>query len=493
MNKLLRLLLVEDSENDALLIISTLKWGGYDVVSERVYTPAAMRKALEERPWDVIISDYKIPRFGAIEALQLLSELHLDIPFIVISGAIGEATAVEAMRAGAHDYLMKDNLLRLIPAIEREMRDVQNRAERRRAKSLSLRLGRILDNSPNEIYVFNALTLQLVQINKGALQNSGYSGASLQDIVLYDLAPDLTPAKFAALTHDLYEVRQDKIVAEMLIRRRDNTTFPAEVILSLAETENPPVLVVIVQDITERKQAEEELKALARRLEHSNGELRNFAHVASHDLQEPLRKINLFSQRVAQKYAPLLDDEGKEYIQRMQSSVQRMQTMISDLLKYASLSVEEQHTPTFIDLNGVLQDVVSDLEVHIEQVQGTIHIHTLPAIPAYKTQMYQLFQNLLSNALKYHRPDVPPIVTVSCISMTEACCITVEDNGIGFPLESRDRIFGVFQRLHGRHQYEGNGIGLAICRKIVDIHGGTIHADSVVGEGTKFTITLPLK
>jgi two-component system, LuxR family, sensor kinase FixL len=396
------------------------------------------------------------------------------------------------MRAGAHDYLMKDNLLRLIPAIEREIRDAQNRTERRRARALSQRLGRILDNSPNEIYVFNAYTLQLVQINKGAQQNSGYVDDSLEGMVLYNLALDLNPDKFALLTRDLYEGKQDKIVAELLIRRKDKAVFPAEVTLSLAETENPPVLVVIVQDITERKRVEEELRELAQRLETSNQELQSFAHVASHDLQEPLRKINLFSQRIEQKYAPLLDEEGLEYLQRMQNSVQRMQAMIRDLLKYASLSVSEQQHRASVDLNTVLQEVISDLEVQMEQVQGTIHLNSLPTVPAYPTQMYQLFQNLLNNALKYHRPNVPPIVTVSSETAKDSCCITVADNGIGFSAENRERIFGVFQRLHGRHQYEGNGIGLAICRKIVDNHSGTIQADSVEGQGTKFTIILPL-
>lgn len=489
--RVLRLLLVEDSENDALLISLAIKSGGYTLISKRVFTADAMREALEQQVWDVIICDYKIPKFGAHEALKILADTGLDIPFIVVSGAIGESTAVEMMRAGAHDYLMKDNLLRLIPAIERELKDVKNRAERRRAQELSLRLGRILDNSPNEIYVFNANTLQLLQANKGAVQNSAYDWDKLQHMVLYEIAPELTEERFAELRQQLSEDKQDRIVFEMNMRRRDSSIYPVEVILSLSPAENPPVLVAIMQDISERKRVEEELLAFAQRLERSNRELQSFSHIASHDLQEPLRKVQLFSSRIEEKYADLLDADGKEYINRMQNAVQRMQTMISDLLKYARLSDENQQLE-LVDLNLVLQEVLSDLEVQIEQVRGTVELEPLPTIPAYPIQMYQLFQNLISNALKYHRPDVPPIVRIYCHYYPKKCVIVVEDNGIGIPSENREQIFGFFQRLHGRNQYQGNGIGLAICRKIVTNHAGTIHAEGDEGKGSRFVVGLPI-
>jgi PAS domain S-box-containing protein len=489
--KVLRLLLVEDSENDALLIMSALKTGGYRLESERVYTAVTMREALAKQTWDVIICDYKIPRFGAHEALKLVNEMNLDLPFIVVSGAMGENTAVEMMRAGAADYLMKDNLLRLAPAIERELKDAKDRAERRRAQELSSRLGRIIDNSPNEVFVFNATNLKVIQANKGAMRNSSYAWESLQEMILYDLAPELSPEKFAELTQALYNGEQDTIVCEMMIRRRNGSVYPAEVILSLSSAESPPALLAIMQDISERKQVQEELLASAQRLERSNQELQSFAHIASHDLQEPLRKVQLFSSRIEEKYADLIDSDGKEYIQRMQNAVQRMQAMINDLLKYARLSDMEQQLE-LVDLNSVLQEVIGDLEVQIEQVQGTLQFDALPIVPAYPIQMYQLFQNLLSNAFKYHQADLPPMVKITCEYLPKQCCIVVEDNGIGFPPESSERIFGFFQRLHGRSEYRGNGIGLAICRKIMDNHAGTIRAESEPGRGSKFIVTLPI-
>ena len=491
-SKLLRLLLVEDSENDALLILSELKSYGYETDYERVYTGEAMREALNKHDWDIIIADYKIPRFGALEALKILHETGVDIPFIVVSGTIGERTAVEMMRAGAHDYLMKDNLTRLLPAIEREMKEAKNRAERRRAQELSSRLGRIVENSPSEIYVFNADTLHLVQINKGALKNSGYSWEESQTMVFFDFSPDLSPHKLSELTADLYMGRQDSIICELNMQRKDESIYPAEAILSYSRAENPPVLLAIMQDISQRKAAEAELRATAQRLERSNKELQSFAHIASHDLQEPLRKVQLFSNRIENKYASLLDETGKEYIQRMQNAVQRMQTMISDLLKYARLSANEDQPMERVNLNIVLREVLSNLELQIEQVNGSIQLENLPTISAYPVQMIQLFQNLLSNALKYHHPQKAPFVQVYCNQQFDTLEIIVEDNGIGIPAERREHIFGFFQRLHSRDEYEGNGIGLAICRKIMDYHAGTIRVDSKENQGSRFILSFPV-
>jgi two-component system, LuxR family, sensor kinase FixL len=331
-----------------------------------------------------------------------------------------------------------------------------------------------------------------VQVNKGALQNSGYTWEDLQQMILYDLAPDLSPKKFAELNQVLFSEQQEAIVFEISIQRKNASVYPAEVILSLSRAENPPVLLAIMQDISQRKQVEEELMAFAKRLERSNQELQSFAHIASHDLQEPLRKVQLFSSRIEEKYNSLLDENGKEYIHRMQTAVQRMQAMISDLLKYARLSATENLQLELVDLNTVLTEVIGDLEIQIEQVNGTIRFDQLPVIPANPIQMYQLFQNLLSNALKYHRPDQPPIVHITCRYMPKRIQIIVEDNGIGIPEDSRERIFGFFHRLHGRNEYEGNGIGLAICRKIMDNHAGTIHAENAKGDGTRFVVALPL-
>ena len=259
------------------------------------------------------------------------------------------------------------------------------------------------------------------------------------------------------------------------------------------------------QEITERKQAEEKLKATATRLEHSNRELQDFAYVASHDLQEPLRKVQAFGDRLKAACSNALGDEGRDYMERMQAAAKRMQILIDDLLAFSHVTTKGNPFE-LSDLNNIVGEVLSDLEVRIQQTNGQVDLGELPALDADPLQMRQLFQNLIVNALKFHQEGRTPVVKIRSQPArppTEAssgnvptnglCQITVEDNGIGFEEKYLDRIFVLFQRLHGRTAYEGTGIGLAICRKIADRHGGSITAKSTPGEGSTFIITLPLK
>jgi len=257
-------------------------------------------------------------------------------------------------------------------------------------------------------------------------------------------------------------------------------------------------------DITDRKLADEKLRAFAAQLERSNRELQDFAYVASHDLQEPLRKIIVFSERLCERCAEALPAEGRDYLERMRRAAQRMQTLINDLLTYSRVTTRaRQFEP--VDLRQVIREVLTDLEARIEQSGGSVEVGELPVLEADPTQMRQLFQNLLGNALKFRKPEIPPRVRVWSerfegrrpergpqASPEAFCRIYVEDNGIGFDEKYLDRIFNVFQRLHGRGQYEGSGIGLAIARKIVQRHGGEITARSQPGRGATFLVTLPL-
>lgn len=262
----------------------------------------------------------------------------------------------------------------------------------------------------------------------------------------------------------------------------------------------PAQYVAVRYEITERKLIEEQLKIYAKKLEVSNKELQDFASVAAHDLQEPLRKIQSFSDRLKIKAKTQLTDETFDYVDRIQNSAQRMQVLIDDLLTYSRVTTKSSPF-SLINLNEIVAQVVSDLEVRIEKSQGKVEWKDLPSLQADPTQMRQLFQNLLSNALKFKMPDVNSLVTVEAKIFENsplgrqgpACQITIRDNGIGFDEKYLDRIFTIFQRLHGRHEYEGTGIGLAVCRKIIDRHGGFITATSVPGQGATFIITLPLQ
>jgi PAS domain S-box-containing protein len=253
-----------------------------------------------------------------------------------------------------------------------------------------------------------------------------------------------------------------------------------------------PYLLLSIDDISVSKQAELNLQVYAAKLEQSNRDLQEFAYIASHDLQEPLRKVLAFGDRLARKYGDMLDETGQDYLKRMRDASQRMQTLINDLLSFSRVSTRAQPF-TDLDLNSVVQDVISDLENQIDRTQGKVESSLLPVIEADPTQMHQLLQNLITNALKFHQDEIPPVIQVSAQVLGSKCQICVKDNGIGFEMQYLDRIFKPFQRLHGRQEYEGSGMGLAICRRIVERHGGEITAISTPGDGSTFIITLPIR
>jgi PAS domain S-box-containing protein len=259
------------------------------------------------------------------------------------------------------------------------------------------------------------------------------------------------------------------------------------------------------RDITDRKRVDEKLKLYSDKLERSNRELQDFAQVASHDLQEPLRKILSFGDRLKTKAGESLDEDSRDYLQRMTGAAARMQTLINDLMSFSRVEIKGQaFVPT--DLSVIAREVSADLETRIEQAGGRVEIGELPTLDADPMQMRQLLQNLIGNSLKYYRAGVPPVVRIYCQkpaarrpeSLDEGALIRqfyeilVVDNGIGFDEKYLDRIFTVFQRLHKKGEYEGTGVGLAICRKIVDRHNGTITARSSPGQGATFVVTLPV-
>jgi PAS domain S-box-containing protein len=259
----------------------------------------------------------------------------------------------------------------------------------------------------------------------------------------------------------------------------------------------------ITTDITDLKRSEvalraseEKLRQSAAQLEQSNRELQDFAYVASHDLQEPLRKIVVFGERLKEKAADALAGDPRDYLERMQKAATRMQSLINDLLTFSRLTTKANPFAP-VNLAEIAGQVVEDLESRIEQVQGRVEIGELPVIDAEALQMRQLLQNLISNALKFRKPGVSPVVKVAARTFFndigfELCELTVSDNGIGFDEKYLDRIFNVFQRLHSRAEYEGTGMGLAIVRKIALHHGGNITAKSKPGAGATFIVTLPV-
>ena len=301
-------------------------------------------------------------------------------------------------------------------------------------------------------------------------------------------------------------VSQNGMPSEQMFARKDGTTFPVEYVRTpILEKDKVVGAAVIFKDITERKKTEETLARKAAELARSNSELEQFAYVASHDLQEPLRKIQAFGDRLKSKCDAVKLQEGREYLERMQSAAARMQKLIEDLLTFSRvISATQPFVP--VDLGVVTREVLTDLEVRIEQSKAKVEIATLPTIEADPLQMRQLLQNLIGNALKFQPPEAQPLIKIYAeirkspfvdaskpMATDELCELTIEDNGIGFEEKYLDKIFSVFQRLHGRTEYEGTGVGLAVCRRITDRHGGTITAKSELNKGARFLVTLPVR
>lgn len=265
------------------------------------------------------------------------------------------------------------------------------------------------------------------------------------------------------------------------------------------------LLLLGIQDITERKITELKLEAYTKQLEKSNQELQDFASITSHDLQEPLRKIQAFSDLLRIELGHDLSESVEKYMDRIQNAAKRMQILINDLLAYSRVTTRAN---PFVPVNmiDIINDVLSDLEIHIRDTQAQITVNGSLQLNADPLQMRMLIQNLISNGLKFHLPNLPPRIEINMYDIAPEkvtkiqldqlpipmCEITVKDYGIGFSEKYLSKIFLIFQRLHYRNEYEGTGVGLAICRKIVDRHGGMITAHSQPNQGATFVVTLPL-
>jgi len=247
--------------------------------------------------------------------------------------------------------------------------------------------------------------------------------------------------------------------------------------------------IAIFDDITERKHAEAALHAAHEELKRSNAELAQFAYVASHDLQEPLRMVSSYTQLLARRYADRLDGDAKEFMAYVVDGAARMKQLIEDLLAYSRVGTRGRQVHE-VAVEAPLRRAIANLRAAIEEASASVSFDALPTVPADESQLAQLFQNLIGNALKFRSPSVPRI-HVSCSEREREWEFSVADNGIGIEPQYFERIFMVFQRLHNKTEYPGTGIGLAICKKVVERHNGRIWVESVPDQGTTFHFTLP--
>ncbi|HEV7220938.1 MAG TPA: ATP-binding protein [Terriglobales bacterium] len=363
----LEVLIIEDSIADSELILRELHRTGFDASGTVVRTAGEFRESLTKTLPDVILADYNLGEWRGMDALEILRHEGLQIPLILVSGALGDETALECIKQGVSDYVLKDKLARLPYAINRALQEKRLRFE--------------------------------------------------------------------------------------------------------------------------RQEADEKLAKKVGELARSNRDLEQFAYVASHDLQEPLRMVSAYTQLLGERYRGRLDEQADKYIHYAIDGATRMQDLIHDLLRFSRIGREEMAFQT-TDCNIVVKQAITNLEASIHETAATVTCNRLPVLMANGPQLEQVFQNLISNAIKF-RDGAIPFIDISAESKDGTWIFSVSDNGIGIAPEHADVIFSIFQRLHTRTEYSGNGIGLSICKKIIEQHGGKIWLGNHSGTGCTFNFSIP--
>lgn len=355
-----------------------------------------------------------------------------------------------------------------------------------KARSSEARMRAVLENSADAILIVD-FGGTVEPLNLAAAELLGPDG----DPVLPDIVRYLLPDPIAANGH----VPADRLIGdghsgviEILARRRDGHELPLELSLGTVSADNA-FYICTLRDISQRKRHEKQLRETVAELERSNNALEQFAYAASHDLQEPLRMISSYTQLLARRYRGQLDTTADEFIAYAVDGARRMQNMIDDLLTY-SRAGRRGHPFAPVSLSQVLDAVTTNLHRAEDGLAGEVHRGPMPTVVADPNQMLQLFQNLVGNGLKYHA-EAPPRVEVTAEEQPAYWHVAVKDNGIGIAPEHHQTIFELFKRLHGHADYDGTGIGLALCKKIVERHDGRIWVDSAPGQGATFHVLLP--
>lgn len=502
----IKVFVVEDETIVSMEIQDRLLGLGYKVCGSAASGEEAIEKITATKP-DIVLMDIRIK--GEIDGIQVAEHIRndMDLPFVFLTAHSDDATLERAKNTEPFGYLLKPFEERVLNstiemALYRHQMDIKLRESERWLSTTLKSIGdAVITTDKNAIVTF---------MNPIAESMTGWTINDAKEQPLTKIITIVNEQTGEAEENPAIQALENNEVVEFtthrVLKTKDEQYIPIEDSGApiIDERGNVMGVVLIFRDVSERRKAEAKRNELIEQLEATNKELQDFAYVASHDLQEPLRKVQAFGDRLKDRYFDVLGEQGQDYLLRMQNATSRMQKLIVDLLSYSRVTTKARPF-TKTNLTHVIGGVLTDLQIRIEEVSGDVQIAELPTIDADPLQMRQLFQNLISNALKFHRIDEKPAIKIYTSNGTASkefgtnghskkfAKITVEDNGIGFDEKYLDRIFTVFQRLHGRNEYEGTGVGLAICRKIVERHGGNITATSKKDKGAKFIVTLPKK
>lgn len=360
----------------------------------------------------------------------------------------------------------------------------------------------LLETAPDAMVIVNSYG-QIILINAQTEKLFGYKKNELlgQDVEI--LIPPRFVSKHAGHRKHFFANAKTRTMGEgqeLFGKNKNGTEFPVEISLSPLETEDGLLVSAAIRDISEKKKLENQIKEIninlekkvkqrTAELETKNKELEQFAYVASHDLQEPLRTTSSFVGFLKEEYIGKLDENADSYLDYISQASERMQILIKDLLDYSRIGRKTEIQE--VDCNRILSDVLADLSSAIEESNANILVSDeLPVVKGYATELKQLFQNLISNSIKFHSDNVPPVINISSKKVAGGWEFSFKDNGIGIEKKHHERIFIIFQRLHNRTEYEGSGIGLSHCKKIVELHGGKLRVDSELGKGSNFLFTI---
>lgn len=509
MAKPLRALILEDSRDDLDLLLLHLQRGGFKLAFECIETERELRKALLDSNWDVIISDYYMPSFDGISALQIVRSSGYDIPFILISGAMGEELAVEAMRAGANDYFIKGNLQRLVPAIEREVKEARNRTRHRKVEAHRRRLLKVVQQSLNEIYMIDSADYRFEYANETALTNLGYTIREIKHLTPADLLVEHTADSFLKRVEPLIEKHTEKVVLNTLFRRKNGTSYPVEMHIQMIRENQRSFFAAVVLDLTSHERSEqiiEKQRELAVQLEQSSRYKSEFLANMSHELRTPLNSIILLSKLLKENRLENLSENQVDYLNVIHDSGNNLMELINDVLDISKIEAGEM---SFKLREIPIQELCKNIESTFRPLAEQKGLYFSVQCAATESEMMvtdplrteQILKNLLSNAMKFtEKGSVSLTAEISEHGKSEAengqkeITFRVEDTGIGIPGEQFSQIFDAFQQVDGsdERRYGGTGLGLYISKEIASALGGKIMVCSTPGEGSLFSLQLPV-